>query len=130
MAKKLDFSKPVKIKESVLSRRSDMTHYRGLTGYVDATGDHTSQCSVIWAREGVKQFRAFHNTNDLEQAVGTLPAPKPYYWLQTQAPAGNWTDNLGTEVLENAVSHGKWLMENEKETVRVVTRLDTVVWEG
>ena len=63
-AKRIDFNKLVRIKPEVLAARPDMKHYEGLTGYVDATGDRISHCSVIWN----SQFRAFHNVSDLENA--------------------------------------------------------------
>lgn len=49
------------------------------------------------------------------------------YWLQVQSAAGNWVDSLGTDSLDSAVEHGKFLRERG-ETVRVVFRVDTVIW--
>ena len=66
---RIDFNKPVRVKAEVLKRRSDMDHYRGITGFVDATSDKPSHCSVIWANK----FRAFHNVSDLEN----VPTSKP-----------------------------------------------------
>jgi len=48
------------------------------------------------------------------------------YWLQTQAPAGNWVDSLGTDDLESALSHSDYLQDSGKKT-RIVTRVDKVV---
>lgn len=55
------------------------------------------------------------------------------YFLQTQAPAGNWTDCLGSIDKETCVGHGKWRMVQPQyahQKVRVVERVDTPVWEG
>jgi hypothetical protein len=49
------------------------------------------------------------------------------FWLQTQAPAGNWTDNLGSDDQQACVSHGEYLAK-QGDAVRVVERTDTVVW--
>lgn len=48
------------------------------------------------------------------------------YWLQTQAPAGNWVDSLGTDDLESALSHSDYLQDRGEKT-RIVTRVDTPV---
>ena len=48
------------------------------------------------------------------------------YWLQTQAPAGNWVDSVGT-TLEACISHGRYLQQRG-EIVRVVKRTDRVLW--
>lgn len=48
------------------------------------------------------------------------------YWLQTQAPAGNWVDSFGSD-LEGCIRHGEYLEANYKEKCRVIERNDTVV---
>lgn len=48
------------------------------------------------------------------------------YFLQTQAPAGNWVDSLGT-TQEGCEQHGRYLQEHG-HAVRVVKRSDRVVW--
>lgn len=52
------------------------------------------------------------------------------YWLQTQAPAGNWSDLLGVDTLEQAALRGRWLAENHGDNWRVVIRTDKVVAVG
>lgn len=49
------------------------------------------------------------------------------YWVQTQAPAGNWVDNMGTARRAKAIEMAVYL-QSKGETVRVVERVDTVVW--
>lgn len=51
------------------------------------------------------------------------------YWLQTRAPAGNWSDNLGSMSKQSCIDHGRYLAEQHDEEVRVVERVDTPVWE-
>lgn len=48
------------------------------------------------------------------------------YWVQTQAPAGNWRDELGTNELERATSFAEYL-HGKGHNVRVVERVDTVI---
>ena len=48
------------------------------------------------------------------------------YWLQIQAPAGNWVDSLGA-TLDACKSHGLYLQQ-QGELVRVVERTDRVLW--
>lgn len=50
------------------------------------------------------------------------------YWLQTKAPAGNWVDNLGSDVRKSCIEHGKFLKERGDD-VRVIERTDRVIWE-
>lgn len=48
------------------------------------------------------------------------------YWVQNQAPSGNWVDSLGTDDLNIAVGHRDY--NNTKgEISRIVCREDTVV---
>lgn len=49
------------------------------------------------------------------------------YYVQTQAPAGNYTDSIGTTNLEAAMQHAKYLMQTC--VVRIVERLDAPIWE-
>lgn len=49
------------------------------------------------------------------------------YWLQTQAPAGNWVDNTGSSNVSYCESHGRFLLERG-ETVRVIERTDREIW--
>lgn len=48
------------------------------------------------------------------------------YWVQTQAPAGNWVDSIGTNDLKAAKAHARYL-HSIGETARVISREDTVV---
>lgn len=48
------------------------------------------------------------------------------YWLQTQAPAGNWVDSIGSDDQEVCQRHGAYLAKHG-ETVRVVERQDIVL---
>jgi hypothetical protein len=50
------------------------------------------------------------------------------YWLQTRAPAGNWVDSLGSDSYSDCVGHGEFLRARG-EAVRVVVRIDRVVWQ-
>lgn len=53
------------------------------------------------------------------------------YYLQTQAPAGNWTDHLGSDSLETCQQHALYLVNKQDypaNQVRVVERVDTTVW--
>lgn len=50
------------------------------------------------------------------------------YWVQVQAPAGNWIDYLGVDDLEKARSYAEGRKEKQ-EAARVVERKDVVVWE-
>jgi hypothetical protein len=53
------------------------------------------------------------------------------YWVQTQAPAGNWVDNMGTDNLfggAGALSMAAYLQTTKGCTVRIVERVDTQVW--
>lgn len=43
------------------------------------------------------------------------------YWLQCQAPAGNWYDSLGTPRLDIATSHMEFL-QNSGKICRIVTK--------
>lgn len=67
MSARIDLSKPVRIKQEILDKRRDMKHYVGMTGWVDATGDYPSTCSVIWGDRS-NGWRSWHNTTDLENA--------------------------------------------------------------
>jgi hypothetical protein len=49
------------------------------------------------------------------------------FWLQTKAPAGNWTDVLGSNDLANCVSHARYLSDEHNEETRIVERVDTIV---
>ena len=49
------------------------------------------------------------------------------YWVQTQSPAGNWVDNLGTNDFDSAVRYAKSIKTSGR-VVRVVVRKDKVVW--
>lgn len=53
------------------------------------------------------------------------------YWLQTQAPAGNWTDYLGSHDEQTCVQHGEYLINDTDYvgSVRVVKRTDTEIWK-
>jgi hypothetical protein len=48
------------------------------------------------------------------------------YYLQTQAPAGNWSDNMGSDDLERLVRHARFLT-GHGHTCRIVERVDTVI---
>lgn len=48
------------------------------------------------------------------------------YFLQKQAPAGNWVDSLGSSDLDGLRSHAKYLLANG-DKVRIVERHDVVV---
>ncbi len=50
------------------------------------------------------------------------------YWVQAKAPAGNWYDELGTDLLPRAIDYAKFLV-NDGRVARVVLRKDTVVWD-
>lgn len=52
----------------------------------------------------------------------------PKYWLQTQAPAGNWCDSLGTNNRKDAERHGRFL-KHHGEKCRVIERIDRVLVE-
>ena len=48
---------------------------------------------------------------------------EPAYWLQCQAPAGNWYDSLGTSSVKTCVSHMKFLQSRDPNlNCRVVTK--------
>ena len=51
------------------------------------------------------------------------------YWLQTQAPAGNWVDNLGVNNLEDAKQHGQFLADKYGQQIRIVTKHIQVIEE-
>ena len=48
------------------------------------------------------------------------------YWIQTQAPAGNWCDTLGTDDLMSARNFADY-QRSLGRTVRVAERADVVV---
>lgn len=50
------------------------------------------------------------------------------YWLQVQAPAGNWSDSVGSNSLDSLKAHAIWQRE-QGETVRIVERTDIEVPE-
>lgn len=53
------------------------------------------------------------------------------FWLQTQAPAGNWVDSLGTTGKDAAIEHGKWLLQKtDAIAVRVIERTDVEIWQS
>jgi hypothetical protein len=45
------------------------------------------------------------------------------YWLQTKAPAGNWVDCLGSELITDCISHGHY-RRGRGDEVRVIERKD------
>lgn len=49
-----------------------------------------------------------------------------YYWLQYQAPAGNWVDLVGFPTFEDAVSHGQYEQSLGK-VCRIVTKTINVL---
>ena len=49
------------------------------------------------------------------------------FWLQVQAPAGNWADRLGSDKLSYVVEHGDYLRNQHGERTRVVERFDIPV---
>jgi hypothetical protein len=49
------------------------------------------------------------------------------YWTQVQAPAGNWVDSMGCDVMQRCVAHGEHCAKDGVKA-RVVERVDTVVW--
>lgn len=52
------------------------------------------------------------------------------YYVQKQAPAGNWTDWLGTEDKAAALRHRDYCNERfDGEVFRAVERVDTVIEE-
>lgn len=51
---------------------------------------------------------------------------EPYFWLQCQAPAGNWYDSLGSQNLDNILSM-KSYEEARGNTCRVVTKVIQVL---
>lgn len=50
------------------------------------------------------------------------------FWVQTQAPAGNWVDSLGCNQLEDADSFAKHLVDTGHK-VRLVIRTDVTILE-
>lgn len=50
------------------------------------------------------------------------------YWMQTQAPAGNWTDSIGSSDKESCMQHGKYRAAVYGDAVRVVERVDVTLW--
>ena len=48
------------------------------------------------------------------------------YWVQVQAPAGNWYDSLGSNDLNAVRKHAAHLRERG-HTVRIIRRKDTVI---
>lgn len=51
------------------------------------------------------------------------------YWMQVQAPAGNWVDNMGSDNIKLLIEQAVWHEEQHHENVRVVERTDTPVWQ-
>lgn len=49
-----------------------------------------------------------------------------YYWLQYQAPAGNWVDLVGFPTFEDAVSHGQY-KQSLGNVCRIVTKTINVL---
>lgn len=49
------------------------------------------------------------------------------FWLQQKAPAGNWTDNMGSDELPGLVSHKKYLEQAAGGEYRIVQREDTEI---
>ncbi len=49
------------------------------------------------------------------------------FWLQKKAPAGNWTDNMGSDKLSGLISHKKYLEQTAGDEYRIVQREDTEI---
>ena len=54
---------------------------------------------------------------------------KYFYFLQTQAPDGNWVDCLGSYSKKSCIEAGKWQRTANDKKVRVVKRTDRIVWK-
>lgn len=61
-------------------------------------------------------------------AIRRNPSEGQHFWMQTQAPAGNWVDSIGTDDKAAAVRYAKHHIEKMNEQARVVDRFDTVIW--
>jgi len=48
------------------------------------------------------------------------------YWLQCKAPAGNWSDSIGSDEIQSLKDHAAYLRA-QGETVRIVERKDVEV---
>ena len=55
-----------------------------------------------------------------------VPVSQPNYWLQTQAPAGNWVDSIGSSDLETLLDHSDHLQDSGEEC-RIIERTDVVI---
>jgi hypothetical protein len=51
-----------------------------------------------------------------------------YFWLQCQAPAGNWVDNLGSKDFDLVLNHKRYLT-GLGSTCRIVTKTIDVLPE-
>jgi hypothetical protein len=50
------------------------------------------------------------------------------FWIQMQAPAGNWVDTTGSNDKDWLAAHVKYLRERDKENqYRVIERQDVVL---
>jgi hypothetical protein len=50
------------------------------------------------------------------------------FWTQVKAPAGNWTDSLGSDYIGSCISQAKWQKKNYGTETRVIERADVQVW--
>jgi hypothetical protein len=49
------------------------------------------------------------------------------FYLQTQAPAGNWVDSIGA-TKDECERMGRYMKRHAGAKVRVVERIDRIVW--
>jgi len=49
------------------------------------------------------------------------------YWMQVQAPGGNWVDSLGANDIESCLAHGDYLTQEHGKVTRVIERMDVVI---
>lgn len=52
------------------------------------------------------------------------------YWIQVQAPAGNWVDVLGTDDLNAAAKYAMWQQNHGPVKARVIERKDEVLYDS
>lgn len=104
-------------------------------GFLKPRDFHGSAYEYALERGMLKKRRTMRKNPVSRHAKQVLKNPRSkqsthHYWLQTQAPAGNWVDNMGSASRNSVITHGKWLQKEHGETVRVVDRTDTVIWVG
>lgn len=52
------------------------------------------------------------------------------FWVQEKAPAGNWSDKMGTNHMEKVIDFAQWLTKQFKAETRVISRTDIQVWSS